>query len=359
MADDAQSSEHNPSFPRDAGSRQSTDDLSLLSSVSLMLSWIDNRLAELEERILQIEKTGNYTRVDVLEEKQKVDELYRMNGGLLAGQSVFEQEFKSLKDEIMDLRQARNQIMDEDRDREKGKTEEIYRMIGELAAGQTALDRELRALGGEVTNLRQSLLQRSVLPAEGRSEDAHKKSSQTFCGERGSRKSIFTRLGGLLRIGSGRNEKIAMFISNGDLRISEGDPGKAIVEYEKALRLGPRSALVMTRLGKAYLARKDLGKGLAALRSALELDPGADDARIFLAGLLAHSNQSEKALDELAQLAHPENYQLDIIKASALIGVKRYEEAIDLLSKSDSRSEAARRLLARAYAAAGHRNPPG
>ncbi|MEN6440053.1 MAG: hypothetical protein ABFD97_15880 [Syntrophobacter sp.] len=473
MADDAQNKEHAPSFPLDAGSRQSTDDLSLVSSVSLMLSWIDSRLAELEERIVKMERPREHEKMDVLEasldrervqsdevrrmlneltagqsafdrdlkdlkgeitglrqtlarvpdageekvkldklyrmysglasgqtgfdrdlkdlkgeitglrqalarvpdageEKVKLDKLYRMCSGLASGQTGFDRELKGLKGEIASLREVLVWISDAKRDTEKVKPDEIHRMYGGLAAGQAAFDRELKELKGEIASLREKRIPPEAPPAAaqphehgdepGRPEVPDNSRGGAPEKDRDKGRSVRARLSGFmagLGIGRSRNDKLALLISRGDHFISEGETGKALQEYEKALCLEPRSAQVMTKLGKAYLARNDLGRGLSSLRSALELDPGADDARIFLAGLLAHSNQCQKALDELARLAHPEDYRLDIIRANALLGLKRYREAIDLLSKSTDgdKSETVRKLLGRAYAAIGGQQP--
>jgi len=417
--------EHTQSFPGDPDSRRSADDLSLVSSVSLMLSWIDSRLAELEERIIKVEKAhGNERmealRADVDREAAKSDDLRRMYGELTAGQDASNRELKWLKDQITGLRQALVRLSDEDRNGEKARLEELHRVTGTLAAGQGALDRKLEGLKGEITGLGQALVRLSdedrngekarleelhrvtgtlaarlgafeqelkelksevaglrqaptppdVPPPEGLPREDDRDSPHPPVSGDGKGKaaeaesdkgrSILSRLAGFIsRIGRGEDDRFAVLISRGDRFVAEGETGKATLEYEKALQLSPRSALAMTKLGKVHLAREELGKGLAALRTALEFDPAADDARIFLAGLLAHSNRGQKALDELARLAHPENYELDIIKATALFGMKRYHEVIDLLSKSadGGNGETARKLLARAHAAISPRQP--
>lgn len=127
-----------------------------------------------------------------------------------------------------------------------------------------------------------------------------------------------------------KKEKVAKFISKGDALLAEGDATRAILEYKNALQIDPKNANAMVALGKAYLAKKEYRKAYGSFRSALEVDPSFDRAHLEVASLLSLARQGDKALDELALVKNPDQFQprYSIIKARALVSLGRYQEAI-------------------------------
>ncbi|MCD4755479.1 MAG: tetratricopeptide repeat protein [Deltaproteobacteria bacterium] len=132
-----------------------------------------------------------------------------------------------------------------------------------------------------------------------------------------------------------KEEKVEHFISKGDALMVEGDSTRAILEYKNALQIAPKNVDVMFSLGKAYLSQKEYRKAYGTFRTALELNPDYDKARVEVASIVLLGKQGEKVLEELKLIKNPEKFGLrvHIIRARALIFQGKYLEAIDLLSK--------------------------
>ncbi|MCU0588415.1 MAG: tetratricopeptide repeat protein [Syntrophobacteraceae bacterium] len=130
-----------------------------------------------------------------------------------------------------------------------------------------------------------------------------------------------------------KEEKVAKFISRGDALLEAGSLDKAILEYKNAIQIDPKAAAPRLSVGKAYLAQKDIRQAYQSLTAAVELDPSLDAARIELASLLATAAMGKEALDHIAKLVKPEAHQpkVDLIKARALVSMKKHPEAIELL----------------------------
>ncbi|MGD9506541.1 MAG: tetratricopeptide repeat protein [Syntrophobacteraceae bacterium] len=152
---------------------------------------------------------------------------------------------------------------------------------------------------------------------------------------------------------SSKEEKVAEFVAKGDRLTSEGDPVRGVLEYKNALQIDPKSAAAMVGMAKAYMAQKDYQKAFSLFRSALEVNPDLDDARVEVASLLSLGKQGQTALDELAKIKNPDAFQprLNVIKARALFSLSRVPEAIDLLvqTKGSDQYKEAQMLLALAY----------
>jgi tetratricopeptide (TPR) repeat protein len=155
---------------------------------------------------------------------------------------------------------------------------------------------------------------------------------------------------------SSKEEKAARFVTRGDRLIENGDSVRAILQYKNALQLDPRSAAAHFALGKAFLIQKQYLEAYRALSAALELDPNLDEARLEVATLLC-GGQPETALEELSKIGKPESLETNIavVRASAHIALKQYEQAIEVLRKvKDSEASAeVQRLLAFSLLAVG------
>jgi len=155
---------------------------------------------------------------------------------------------------------------------------------------------------------------------------------------------------------SSKEEKSARFVARGDRLMETGDTVRAILQYKNALQLDPKSAGAYLALGKAFLARKEYPQAYHTLSAALELDPGLDEARLEIAALVCGS-QPEMALEEISKIGKPESFEtrIAVVKASAHVMLKQYEQSIEVLRKAkeaDANAEM-QRLLAISLQAAG------
>jgi len=155
---------------------------------------------------------------------------------------------------------------------------------------------------------------------------------------------------------SSKEEKAARFVTRGDRLIENGDSVRAILQYKNALQLDPKSAAAHLALGKALLAQKEYLQAYRTLSAALELDPNLDEARLEVATLLS-GGQPEMALEQISKIGKPEPFEtrIAVVTASARIGLKQYEQAIEVLRKvkdADANAEV-QRLLAISLKAVG------
>ncbi len=155
---------------------------------------------------------------------------------------------------------------------------------------------------------------------------------------------------------SSKEEKAARFVTRGDRLIESGDPVRAILQYKNALQLDPKNPAAHLALGKAFLAQKNYPQAYRTLLAALELDPNLDEARLEVATLLAGS-QPENALEQISKIGKPEPFEtrIAVVTASAYMGLKKYDQAIEELRKVKDADENAevQRLLAISFKAVG------
>jgi tetratricopeptide (TPR) repeat protein len=153
-----------------------------------------------------------------------------------------------------------------------------------------------------------------------------------------------------------KEEKAARFVARGDRLIENGDTVRAILQYKNALQLDPKSTGAYLALGKAFLASKEYLQAYRTLSTALERNPNLDEARLEVAALLC-GGQPEKALEELSKIVKPEPFEtrVAVVKASAHIALKQYDQAIEVLRKAkDAETNAEiQRLLAISLKAVG------
>ena len=152
---------------------------------------------------------------------------------------------------------------------------------------------------------------------------------------------------------SGKREKVASFVFRGDQLMKKGDPTRATLEYKNGLQIDPRSKGAILGLGKAYLAQKEYRQAYSLYLVSLAAEPGLDEVRLQLAWLLTFGRQGKMALEQVALLKHPEKSRREasLIKAVALMSLKRYREAVDTLAHipgSESDKDA-QMVLARAH----------
>ncbi len=165
----------------------------------------------------------------------------------------------------------------------------------------------------------------------------------------------------LLALGCGsKEEKVSKFIEKGDKLLAAGDTVKAILEYKNAIQIDPKDARARFALGKGQLAQKEIRPAYGSFKAAIELDPGFDEARLEAASLMATNALFQEALEELAKMTAPQSLQprADIVKARALVGLKKYVDAILILreiKEGDANAEV-QALLSISYHAMGDEN---
>jgi len=100
----------------------------------------------------------------------------------------------------------------------------------------------------------------------------------------------------VLMAATGRAQKAdAEQIFNGALsHLREGRPELALEEFDRAIRMEPKSAYFYKGRGVAYLALKRLPDAITAFRKALELDPYYVDARNDLGTALILAGEREE-----------------------------------------------------------------
>ena len=155
---------------------------------------------------------------------------------------------------------------------------------------------------------------------------------------------------------SSKEEKAARFVTRGDRLIENGDPVRAILQYKNALQIDPKSPAAHLALGKAFLVQKQYQQAYRTLSAALELDPNLDEARLEVATLLS-GGQPEMALEQISKIVKPEPFEtrIAVVTASAHIGLKHYEQAIEVLrtAKDADANAEVQRLLAISLKAVG------
>src|SRR5215472_15461956 len=67
--------------------------------------------------------------------------------------------------------------------------------------------------------------------------------------------------------------KSVRHVAAGKALMGKKDVARAILEFKTAAQATPRNSEVHYQLGMAYLATGDMGRGVASLRRALELNP--------------------------------------------------------------------------------------
>jgi cellulose synthase operon protein C len=101
--------------------------------------------------------------------------------------------------------------------------------------------------------------------------------------------------------------KSARFIEAGKKRLKNNDAPRAILEFQNAAKVTPRSAEAYYLLATAFLAAGDGARTGVALRRALELNPKHQAAQLLMAQLMASTStkdylkEAEKRLQALLQ----------------------------------------------------------
>ena len=127
---------------------------------------------------------------------------------------------------------------------------------------------------------------------------------------------------------------------------------KAYELAQESVLMDPSDARGYGELGFVNLYRKEHDASLSAFDSALKLNPNDTDILSNMADALAHSGQSEKAIELLRRALmlnpfYPDQYLWYL--GGAYFNLKQYDEVIATINRMHSPTEG-RRLLAASYA---------
>jgi predicted Zn-dependent protease len=141
----------------------------------------------------------------------------------------------------------------------------------------------------------------------------------------------------------------------GIARLESGDPAAAVPALEKALELEPRSTQARRTLGDAMLSAGRPDAAAAQFRALLEEGDARQAPRAWYGLVLAYSELTARAFEELQRLA-PDSIYAEVVRAELALAEERTAEAITTLERIAARQPdfpIARRALALAYEEAG------
>lgn len=117
-----------------------------------------------------------------------------------------------------------------------------------------------------------------------------------------------------------------------------GNIASAIEEYDAAEHLDPKNYEIRFALGRALLASNRAAEAEPQFREALTPRPDSAPARLGLAESLRRQQKQEAAADEFAAYLRlqPKDQDARLQRASILADLKRYDEALAELERSDA-----------------------
>jgi choline-sulfatase len=175
--------------------------------------------------------------------------------------------------------------------------------------------------------------------------------------DEGDRAKVRAALEKLLQL----NNKSTIALSQlGQLEIASGNYTKAAGYLRRVHELHPGDAVAAFEYGRASESSGDLPAAVDALQASLRLNPNQFSARLLLGHVYFRANDLKAAQDQFegAVLLQPGSAEAQISLAKALIGQKKFADAVELLepvagtSSSDPEMFV---LLAEAYAGLGRR----
>jgi len=143
----------------------------------------------------------------------------------------------------------------------------------------------------------------------------------------------------------------------GQLEVASRNYPKAVQYFRQASEMRPDDALAALDYGRALGLNNDLPAARAALQKSLKLNANQLEARLLLGQLDLKSNQQQAAENEFesALLLKPASEEGQIGLAKALIGEKKFVDAVEFLETSTVETKNAEQfeLLAEGYKALG------
>jgi len=145
----------------------------------------------------------------------------------------------------------------------------------------------------------------------------------------------------------------------GDVMASMKNFDGALVEYKKAVEIGPQETGTHYKLGNAYWQLDAWADATEQFQAELANDPGNCNARWKLGDILLEQHvRPEEALDDINQALQTCPYLTDVLpdRATALIRLNRYEDAVPDLKtaiKGNPNQPRLHFMLAQAYRSLG------
>ncbi|MBW2649889.1 MAG: tetratricopeptide repeat protein [Deltaproteobacteria bacterium] len=144
--------------------------------------------------------------------------------------------------------------------------------------------------------------------------------------------------------------------SLGVLFMLDGEIDKAIGEYEKALRIDPESAYLMSELATLYIKKGKINAAARLLEKSVTCDPEYVDSHILLGSLYGNLEEYEDAINEYKKVIEidPEKLEAYLFLSLLYRENKDYNSAIDVLGsllEIDPCNLMGSYYLAKAYAA--------
>ena len=136
---------------------------------------------------------------------------------------------------------------------------------------------------------------------------------------------LMTLLLGTALIGCGRlgPRSEADFLKRGKDLAASKDYGRAILEFQNAVKLAPRDPVPHYELGQMYLQTGDYRQALNEFRRCLSLDPAHPGAKLKVAQMMATSRDKEtlsKAAGQLRELVESSPENVSVLSTSVLFG---------------------------------------
>ncbi len=123
--------------------------------------------------------------------------------------------------------------------------------------------------------------------------------------------------------------RVAEHLAAGDAYLEEEAYAEAVIEYKNILQIDPNDAGAHWGLARAFLATGKVQPGYWELRETVRLDPSNAEARLQYGQLSRLAGEHEDALAQADAVlaADEENVAAWLLRAQALDGLRRYDEA--------------------------------
>ncbi len=151
-----------------------------------------------------------------------------------------------------------------------------------------------------------------------------------------------------------------VYITDGNSLLNEKKFPEAIAEYEKALAVDPESGMAHLRIGMCKAQMNDVAGAVASYEKAMAMGQEANAKKqlgnIYVKQMVADykAKNSAGALDNaMKALEYGENPNAYKIGGMAAVGLKKYDQGIELLSKAKA-DASVNYNLAKAYEAKGN-----
>ena len=138
----------------------------------------------------------------------------------------------------------------------------------------------------------------------------------------------------IMMVGCGSSEtRKTKFFDKGTEFFEKGDYGKAILNFQNAIKLDPQYADAYSSLGRCYLKLMNIQGAFKAFSTAVEINPEILDAQVALGQIYLMSKEKEKAIEkaELVLSKNPDHEDALMLKAKYLILDDKDAEAETIL----------------------------